>query len=68
MCDGQQLECKCEEGVEGTVGKFDISDKEKEEERGREEERIDNAKRKVKLWLTNNFGEPESIELMVPAR
>ena len=30
--------------------------------------RIERAKQKVKLWLTNNFGEPDVIELMIPAR
>ena len=52
---------------------------EEEEERMEKEEmemvadeeamqRIEKAKQKVKLWLTNNFGEPDIIELMIPAR
>ena len=45
--------------------------KEKEMEMVADEEamqRIEKAKLKVKLWLTNNFGEPDIIELMIPAR
>ena len=46
-------------------------EKEKKEEMVADEEamqRIEKAKQKVKLWLTNNFGEPDIIELMIPAR
>ena len=55
------------------MAKFEILDK-GEQGKGlevdlvEEDERIEKAKQKVKLWLTNNFGEPDIIELMIPAR
>ena len=84
MGESHTPERKCEEGVEERVAKFEMVGKEEdlkveEEERMEKEEmemvadeeamqRIEKAKQKVKLWLTNNFGEPDIIELMIPAR
>ena len=79
MGESHAPERKCEEGVEERVGKFEMVDKgEEAKQEGEkaaldinlmdEDERIEKAKQKVKLWLTNNFGEPDIIELMIPAR
>ena len=75
MGESHAPERKCEEGVEQRVGKFEMVAKEEAKTREgtlkMEEEddlRIERAKQKVKLWLTNNFGEPDIIELMIPAR
>ena len=82
MCETDQLKERCEKGVgEERVTKFEIMSKEAEKKEDEEEEdvsiislgkeqeqRIERAKKKVKLWLTNNFGEPDVIELMIPAR
>ena len=75
MGESQTPERKCEEGVEERVGKFEMVDKGEQVKEGEaalvlmeEDERIEKAKQKVKLWLTNNFGEPDIIELMIPAR
>ena len=77
MGESQTPERKCEEGVEERVGKFEMVDKVEQVKEGEgalvnlikeEDERIEKAKQKVKLWLTNNFGEPDIIELMIPAR
>ena len=84
MGESHTPERKCEEGVEERVAKFEMVNKGEdlkveEEERMEKEEmemvadeeamqRIEKAKQKVKLWLTNNFGEPDIIELMIPAR
>ena len=84
MGESHTPERKCEEGVEERVAKFEMVGKEEdlkveEEERMEREkeemvadeeamQRIEKAKQKVKLWLTNNFGEPDIIELMIPAR
>ena len=79
MGESHAPERKCEEGVEERVGKFEMVDKEEQAKEKREnaalevnmmdeDERIEKAKQKVKLWLTNNFGEPDIIELMIPAR
>ena len=73
MGESHPPERKCEEGVEEKVAKFEILDK-GEQGKGlevdlvEEDKRIEKAKQKVKLWLTNNFGEPDIIELMIPAR
>ena len=69
MGESHAPEHKCEEGVEERVGKFEMVGKEgKEVNEEGEDERMERAKQKVKLWLTNNFGEPDIIELMIPAR
>ena len=75
MGESHAPERKCEEGVEERVGKFEMVDKGEQVKEGEaalvlmeEDERIEKAKQKVKLWLTNNFGEPDIIELMIPAR
>ena len=77
MGESQAPERKCEEGVEERVGKFEMVGKGEQVKEVKEaalvdlmdeDERIEKAKQKVKLWLTNNFGEPDIIELMIPAR
>ena len=83
MCETDHVKERCEKGVgEERVTKFEILSKEPEKKEDEEEEeevsimslgkeqeqRIERAKKKVKLWLTNNFGEPDVIELMIPAR
>ena len=67
----EEEEERMEKEEEEMVAEEERMEKEKEMEMVADEEamqRIEKAKLKVKLWLTNNFGEPDIIELMIPAR